>query len=218
MIGGGASGAASDEGGRSGGGGGSGEYCLRLQYAVTPSGTVSGSVGAGGAGVTPPTLNSQIGNDGGTTSFGQLRALGGKAGTTLGEGGAGGGLGGGLAATAENDGNVGVFEGCGFGGGGSGGGGATTAASPNMKPGADSINGKAGGATGAPNCAGAGGAASPWGDGGTGGTRAVNDGSAVALASDAYGAGGGGTARSSTPGVGYSGDGGDGYVLIEWIG
>lgn len=217
MIGGGASGAASDSGATSGGGGGSGEYCLRLQYAVTAGGTVSGSVGAGGAGVTPPTLDVALGNDGGTTSFGQLRALGGRAQATSTAGGGGGGLGGGAAPLAENAANMGAFEGCGFSGGGSGGGGASLAASPNMTPGADSINGKVGGATGTPNCAGAGGAASPWGDGGGGGTRAVNDGSAIPIAGDAYGAGGGGTARSSTPTVGFSGDGGDGYVLVEWF-
>lgn len=55
-------------------GGGCGEYGLRVPYAVTPSGTVSGSVGAAGAGRVGKLTG---GSDGGNTTFGTLTVLGG---------------------------------------------------------------------------------------------------------------------------------------------
>ena len=213
MVAGGSSGNACDAS-QGGGGGSAGEWCVNVPYAV-PAGSpqeISGTVGQGGASVSPPAAGNAIGNVGTESTFGMLKVLPATAPTVVTQSGKGGGYNGGAAVAADTVGNPGDVEAGGnHGGGASGGGGASSAASALAGRGGHALNYN-GASAGTPNGAGGGGASSPWGAGGQGGsfggTRSGSPGTG-------YGSGGGGTSRSATTG-GTSGAGADGMVLIEW--
>lgn len=202
-----------------GGGGGGGAACIEAWFKPSDvTGTVTVTIGQGGAGGTAQaaTTNGNNGTPGGTTTFGTyLSAFGGGAGgggnnsNSGGGGGAGilsaGGLGGASGGTAGTLGGVAgnanntvamvpnLTEGC---GGGGGGGGGTTA---NGAPGGDSVSGAAGGG-------GAGGTGGAAGNGGAGGRNKYNT---TAAAGANAGAGNGATgANGSAYGPGSGGGGG----------
>lgn len=180
------------------GGGGAGEYCIRVPYAVTPGGTVSGTVGAKGVGVNG--AGSNFGFNAGTDSvFGSLTV---RTGTIMPSGNntsKGGGNTGGNSA-------VGIAEGTGFFSGGNSGPASTNGA------GSQGVDGGVGGSLGS-GTGGGGGASSPWGQGGTGANTSAGDGGSAA--STAWGAGGGGSSNANGANR-KGGDGADGMILVEW--
>lgn len=130
MVGGGGGGAALDGAANGGGGGGSGEYRESVPVFCTPSGTLTVTIGAAGAGTTGP----GSGTAGGTTSVsnGTLTysaAGGGGANGTTRVGGVGGGINGAAGGGGTGGaGSLGTVESAdGFGGASGGGGGNTTA-------------------------------------------------------------------------------------------
>ncbi len=187
-----------------GGGGGGGEVCVRVPYVVTPGGTVSGSVGAGGMGGTSP---EQRGATGGDSYFGLLRCNGAPDSTAThvyGAGDYGGGANGPGVGIANSVGIIGAPDGAGWYGGSSGG--------PDTSGGnLARIGGPAGGYYGAPANAssdrgGGGGAATIFAAGVSGADPAINGSDGVR---------GGGGAGGGGAGAGNGGTGGNGYVLIE---
>src|SRR6516164_2317808 len=86
---GGGSGGAHTSGSAAAGGGGSGEIVIARPLAVTPGGTVTGSIGAGGAGATS---GGTVGSAGGDTTCGPFTAKGSPAMPVPGNGSAGGGM------------------------------------------------------------------------------------------------------------------------------
>jgi len=189
-----------------GGGGGAGEQVTGMLQKVTSGGTVSYSVGAGGAGNA----------DGSATTVGSFIALGGLKGVTAtGSGGAGGGFNGGLGGFASipgTNGRMGLanatfwWSGSGGGGGGSG----ITDNGGTGGPSGGYISGGAAGANDGTRSGGGGGASTVYGVGGAGGAGNIN-GSASPAAT--YGGGGGGAGGGTKTG----GAGSAGYVLIAWV-
>lgn len=184
-----------------GGGGAGGGMRVDTNYAVTPGGTPTVTVGTGGPGAAGG--SSTRGTNGNNSVFDAITSSGGGGGgagdpaaSTGSNGGAGGGAGGDGTSTAGGTGNAGGFtpsEGAAGGtgslsgsraAGGGGGGGASGVTGGNGVPGSG---------------AGAGG----------NGTASSISGSAVTYA----GGGGGGTTVSTTPAAGGSGGGGAGGVL-----
>jgi hypothetical protein len=193
-----------------GGGGGAGGLIYRPAFPVTPGGTVTVTVGDGGAGVP----GQQRGQDGQDSAFGTLTAKGGGEGgyhTVRGDpGGSGGGAGrdsndGGQTATQPTQpgdsgtygfGNAGGQVGPGGSHGGSGGGGAGGAGQQGAGPG---ISGFPDGDTSYPG---------PWSCGGIGKAYTIADGSTPVYY--AGGGGGGVQRRPSAPSVAAGGQGGGG--------
>jgi hypothetical protein len=191
----------SEHGSTGNGGGGAGGLLFVPSFSVTPGGTVSVTVGCGGAGI--PDSQSAQGNDGQDSVFGTLTAKGGGGGGGTPSdgraGGSGGGGGGpcGAAGSANQPTQPGQSGAYGFGSNGGSGG------NPFGTPlfGAGGGGGGAGGAgtNGQPSPAG--------GDGGPGG-----DGRAYTIAdgtTPVYYAGGGGGSASNVPGA-AQGSGGQG--------
>jgi hypothetical protein len=187
------------------GGGGAGELILRYPFRKDVEGGGASSfavtVGAGGA-----AISAAIGNAGGTSLFGILKALGGKGGAvcnsaTAGVGGDGGGLSGGVGSALTTF-VLGTWLGQFFLGGntGSGGNGASANQPGNFTVGSPgAINFAMGGST-------------IFGLGGqmTSNTATVG----TDAASTAYGAGGSGVFGSATARTG--GAGAPGIVIVEW--
>ena len=194
-----------------GGGGGAGGLIYRPAFPVTPGGTVSVTVGDGGAAAPWPAPGTR-GQNGQDSTFGTLVAKGGGEGgyhTVAGSpGGSGGGAGrdsndGGQPATQPNQsgdsgnygfGNIGGQVGPGGGHGGSGGGGAGGAGQQGAGP---AISGFSDGQPSYTN----------YGQGGVGRAYTIADGSTSVYYA---GGGGGGTQRSPSPTVGKGGQGGGG--------
>ena len=207
MIAGGAGGASSTSAALPGGGGGSGESVEGLQIFITPGGSYSYAIGAGGGTDT----------NGGDTTFAVVATRGGVTGTTT-TGGVGGGARGGVGGTSANPGNTG-----GFGNpetatffGGSAGGGAGSGTGFNGGPGGGGggyLVGGLGGVAGGSQGGGGGGAATIYGVGGAGGAGGSAGSSAAA---GKYGAGGGGGGGHASGRAGGSGQGG--YLLLTWVG
>jgi hypothetical protein len=216
-IGGGASGGAARQATRRvGTGGGSGGYGLDNDHVLTPGGTATYQLGAGGVGVTTPGTTTTInGNDGGDTWFdgttyagASVGALGGQNGvgsTTDANGGAGGGGKGDASFTGGRGGN------------------ATAGAAGNNRQatgggGAAGRNGNGGNGadtTGTSNFAGDGGTGDN-GTGGAGGSGADNPGS-NGTEMDGIGAGGGSSAAISgtTEAAGNYGAGTGGVAVAD---
>ena len=173
-----------------GGGGGAGGLVFMPSYPVTPGGTISVTVGDGGAPVSQP--GSKNGNAGQDSVFGTLTAK-------------GGGFGAGDVSNTGPAGGPG-----GSGGGGSRGGGAGSATQPTQPGNSGAYGfGNAGGAAGGSNIygAGAGGGAAAAGGGG-------NNGAAGAPDAPYGGCGGNGkayTISDGTTSVYYAGGGGGSY-------
>ena len=176
-------------------GGGSGMSCWRVPVIVTSGGTLTGSVGTGGAAVGPGEVAA---NDGGDTTIGSYIVLkgGGKGTSATGTGTSATGVGGGygIAGIGGAPGGPGTTYGPFLGGSGGG----SPAAGGRGGPAGNFQGGAVSGTTAG------GGAASPWAAGGA----ATGAGTA---GSGSRGSGGGGAD------TGTSGAGGNGYVLIEWI-
>lgn len=175
-----------------GGGGGAGGLVYATSYPVTPGGTVSVTVGAGGAG--PNGYGDTQGQNGGNSVFGSLTANGGGAGArnaqTANNGGSGGAGGYGSNGGETNQpGNGGHPTGLGYGNNGGNPGGA-----PNDAPYSGAGGGGAGGA-GGPRAGGSAGA------GGVGRAYTIADGSTpVYYAGGGGGAGGGPGGYPGQPG------------------
>lgn len=186
--------------------GGAGETIFGALVAVSGA-TMPVVVGAGGTGGSGVDTIA-----GGTSSFGALRALGGStAPYTEGTASlvAGGGVGGGVAATSGSDGNLGSMESILFTGGAS-------PSSPRHDTGGPFYGGGApghliGGATSGSARSGAGGGASIYGVGGAG--SLINTNGVSALSTGSGGGGGGSVSSGTTTG----GAGKDGLVAIFWI-
>jgi hypothetical protein len=191
-------------------GGGSGEFCERIPMKVTPSDAMSVTIGAGGAGG----VASQNGATGGSTTFGFITLLGGSGGATndVSSGGRGGGpRGGTLSAgivTLPSIEEMGFWSG--FIGGNPGGLGGTLAA--NNSRGTGSINGYDNTVNNLGASRGGGGGASPFANGGNGGPGTPGNGF---TGSNGSGGGGGGAGQGIRTTNG--GQGGDGYLLIDWV-
>lgn len=191
------------------GAGGAGEYAYDVPVSVTPGGTVSGSVAAGGVGAATSATN---GLPGGDTSFGSLSVQGGFGGlsVTAGTSGNGGGIGGAVAGSPAA-GHIGTREQVMYWGGACGGNGGTSASAGSGNGGwmPAPIKGTDDGV----HNPGPGGASSPWGFGGNGGQSNVTATLGHAPASDAYGASAGGS-----PGLaGQAPSGANGMVLVTWV-
>ena len=217
------------------GGGGGGGVLYNGGYTVTPSSTISITVGAGGSGA-----GNASGGNGGDTSFGSLTATGGGGGGSYNSGrnGSNGGSGGGGAgpkgvpdytgysstggSRVSGQGNVGGrgvevtagYAGAGGGGAGQAGGDAYVTDDPAVIGGdggngiSNSISGSAvtyGGGGG-----GGGGTAIAGGAGGTGGGGSGAP-SPVAGTANTGGGGGGGTIFT------HGADGGSGIVIFKWV-
>lgn len=225
----------------SGGGGGAGGLIYNASYAVTPGGSVPGSVGTGGPAPSMPTSyspgneNTAAGN-GSPSVFGTLTAYGGGHGGGqyfYGQpGGSGGGAGGNLGYTRYGSGtagqgsngggnNMGGAGACGAGGGGAGGGGQDAPGSgPNGSGNggvglAYSITGSSiyyAGGGGGGNCQNSGsGTGAPGGNGG-GGPGGGPAGYGTAGTTNRGGGGGG----SNVPGAASGGSGGPGTVIVRY--
>lgn len=232
MTGAGGSGGASPAGGvggRSGlSGGGAGEWCRRVVLLVTPGGTVSGSVGAGGARA-DYTGTATKGQDGGATTFGPFIALGGLGGQHN-DGTGNGTTGGGFGATNpgnwnNTDGAQSVPEYERWNAGASGGGAGSASGTGAGRPGGvcEGQPGGTYGVAGASSAGGSGGGASPWGPGGAGGNGlgVLTAGQGHDAPTTSYGAGGGGSGARPTDSLGVeiapvAGAGANGYILVEW--
>ena len=194
-----------------GGGGGAGGLIYRPGFPVTPGGTVTVTVGDGGAAAPWPNPGTR-GQDGQDSTFGTLVAKGGGEGgyhtVAGGPGGSGGGAGrdsndGGQTATQPTQpgdsgtygfGNAGGQVGPGGGHGASGGGGAGGAGQQGAGPGISGFS------DGQPSY-------SNYSQGGVGRAYTIADGSTPVYYA---GGGGGGTQRSPSPTVGKGGQGGGG--------
>jgi hypothetical protein len=223
IIGGGGSGGAN-----LGGGGGGGEF---VEGSLSVSGSYDIVVGAGGAAVTG---NGTAGNDGGTSTFNGISAIGGGGGHGNGGNGRDGGSGGGGAGNETTTGGTGTAPTGQGNNGGTGTAAGTRAAGGGGGAGAVGANGSA--ATGG----GAGGSGASWsinaifyagggggaanngtgaGAGGNGGGGAASDDGATPIngfpGTDGLGGGGGGGPNVSGS---VSGKGGDGVVIIAYLG
>lgn len=240
LIGGGGGGAGTYQSspGPGGDGGATGELIVGFRVKVTPSSSVTVTIGAGGAKSTvwPDDLQ---GTPGGNTSFGDVVALGARRDSIT------GGIGGGMygadsAAATDSQGDYGDLETpLHFGGSGGPSGGSTTSGGQNGQLGGWSQGYAGGGAGGAANGGyggGGGGTATPWGIGGEGGRGNGLGGSAhdgtgdtggnpastngIAAPTTSYGAGGGGAGgcyASYNAKLIWSGAGAPGYCLVEWV-
>ncbi len=196
-CGGGANGQTGSDGG---GGGGAGGLVYATSYPVTPGGSVSVTVGAGGA--APNGYGDTNGQGGGDSVFGSLTANGGgkgvRNGQTAGNGGSGGAGGyGSNGGEANQPSNGGHPTGQGYGNNGGNPGGA-----PNASPYSGAGGGGAGGAGGDRNGGGA-------GSGGAGRSYTIGDGS-TSVTYAGGGGGGGGGPGSYSGAAGGSGGGGTG--------
>lgn len=165
-------------------GGAGGASLLRIPYPVTPGGTVTYEVGAGGA--AQNTTSTSTGVAGGNTTFGTLTALGGAGGSTTDT--ATTGLLGGISAYTMP---------------GAGSGDTVNPAYPGGSADAGSYHTAYGGG------------GSFFGAGGNGDRH---DDASVAQAGTRGGGGGGAITNNGTGNTATSGKGGDGYILIEWVG
>ena len=196
-AGGGANGQTGSDGG---GGGGAGGLVYAPSYPVTPGGTVSVTVGAGGA--APNGYGDTNGQSGGNSVFGSLTANGGGVGVRNGQTASNGGSGG-AGGYGSNGGetnqpsNGGHPTGQGYGNNGGNPGGA-----PNASPYSGAGGGGAGGAGGDRNGGGA-------GTGGAGRSYTIGDGSTSVTYAGGGGGGGGGPGDYSGA-SGGSGGGGSG--------
>ncbi|MBC7420181.1 MAG: tail fiber protein [Bdellovibrio sp.] len=206
---------------RVGGGGGGGGVVHKYNYATTPGGSITVTVGAGGVGPLSGTSN---GSNGGNSVFGTLTAVGGGGGASLGgtSGGDGGSGGGGSYGTlggvpTANQGNAGgtstnsIGNAPGGGGGGAGSFGGDYAASPSRGGhGGSGVNYfgsfySAGGGAGSVVFGGQGGS----GVGGVGGGGSGGVPGSSAGVNTGSGGGGGGDFSSG-------GNGGSGIVLLRY--
>lgn len=219
-------------GGRYGGGGGAGGFRTGTAYSVTPSGSVTVTVGTGGAGATSSTVR---GSSGVASVFGTISAAGGGGGgssgsTSVDDGASGGSGGGGARSTGPggagntpsvspsqgNNGGTGGTNGSRYLGGGGGGAGATGTAATTTVAG----NGGAGsssslsGTTTTYAGGGGGGCASQYsaGSGGSGGGGNGGDGAVGTNGSANTGGGGGGSGAANRA----AGNGGSGIVIIRY--
>lgn len=194
----------------SGGGGGAAEEGAGVPMSVTPGGTVTVTIGAGGLGG----VGNGLGTDGGTTTVGQYSFLGGRF-PIINQSGGGGGPGGrATTGTPNTAGGLGLAENTTYFGGSSGASPATGGA--NGQPGGGSggyLVGGAGGAAAGGRAGGGGGAATVYGPGGAGG---VGDGNGVNAPTTSYGAGGGGSG-GSVSGNKTGGSGCHGFAMITYI-
>jgi len=200
VIAGGGSGATN--GGDGTGGGGAGGLIYRPAYPVTPQGTISYSVGAGGTSVPSGNTN---GNNGQDSTFGGLTAKGGGyGGTDSANAGGPGGSGGGAGVGGQNNGNPGGTgtqpqqpgDSGTYGFGNAGG----SIGNAGMSPG-----GSGGGGGGAGGTGGSGGEqANAGGTGGNGKSYSISGSPTI------YAGGGGGASWTGTQGVGGPGGGGAG--------
>ena len=201
VAGGGSGGGANGQtGSDGGGGGGAGGLVYASAYPVTPGGSVSVTVGAGGA--SPNGYGNTQGQNGADSVFGSLTANGGGAGArnsqTANNGGSGGAGGYGSNGGETNQpSNGGHPTGTGYGNNGGNPGGA-----PNASPYSGAGGGGAGGAGGARNGGGS-------GAGGDGRTYNIGDGSTNVTYAGGGGGGGGGPGSYSGA-AGGSGGGGPG--------
>ena len=196
-------------GDRHAGGGGAGGLIFMPNFAVTPGGTVSVTVGCGGAGGVPGSLSPDgRGGTGQDSAFGTLTAKGGgygQPGGAAGPGGSGGGGGhsgpgstGGSATQPTQPGNSGAY---GFGNAG----GITTGDQTAARAGGGGGGAGAVGSSGSPGNSGPG----AGGPGGVGKAYTIADGTTPVY----YAGGGGGAAHSGNApnkGIGGQGGGGDG--------
>lgn len=216
-------------------GGGAGGLCYRRPYVVTPEGTVTVTIGAGGISVD---LEYGLTGNGEDTTFGSLRVGGGQGAFHSDSGHGYGGVGGNAAGLAYeaavsdgslpfphiphgvlfyNPGFISTQNTYGWFGGSSGG----TGGSGNVgRSGGASGNGSSGGVGGSVGTdgsgGGGGGGSSPWGQGGAGATRTgISGAPGHAPTAGHYGAGGGGGIGSDEFAVG--GSGAPGYCLVEWF-
>ncbi len=196
------------------GGGGSGEIVDLQPQICVGGGTITGTIGAGGIGVT-----GGDGLPGGNTTCGLFTALGGLggvSGATAGNGGQGGGPNGGAGGprgvSGGNPGVIGLAESPSyFGGGGGGGGGSSGNVGGGFgAPAGGQSGGSPGSSTGGTQAGGGGGSSTPYGVGASGGNGGSNGANATIRGTG--GGGGGGNATNST-----GGNGGNGYVLIQWV-
>ncbi len=186
-----------------GGGGGAGEMCVRVPYVVTPGGTVSMTVGAGGVGGANP---EGVGATGGDTVFGTLRVRGAPntaSSTTFNGGVKGGGTNNGGDGL---DGAMGSADGPSSWWAGSTGGPHSSGGNPAR------IGGPAGGRYGAAAAVsadrgGGPGSSTLFASGAVGAEPGVNG------SSGTFGCGGGGGGGSSSVG----GTGGNGYIIVEYM-
>lgn len=204
MVGGGAGGRLSDTSSLGGGGGGAGEYVVRYPFPRLSATTTTFTVGVKG----------NADNDGQPSVFGTLSVQGGKAATTVGYGGKGGGD---LqtAPSSKVTGVRSVDEGIlTFSGANGGGAGIAVANNGYVGGGCEMYAGGTAG-TGGTRSGGGGGGSSLFGQGGAGGNQTANG---SAPSSTAYGAGGGGSGGTLVAGTGTGGAGMNGCILLEWIG
>lgn len=221
-----------------GGGGGAGGMVEHSSYPVTPGGTVSGNIGAGGEGF--PTGGGpgpgNFANPGTNTTFGNITALGGGAGGNHsgpqpqngqpgGSGGGGGSSGGnqpgGSATQGPSGGGTGYGSSGGHGhggwaGGGGGGAGGSGANASSGSTGGDGGSGRSNDITGSSvTYAGGGGGGQPGGQrsGGSGGGGQGGDASVQGQPGTNNLGGGGGGVRDASGGAG---DGGTGVVIVRY--
>lgn len=214
MTGGGGGGGNSYNSTVAGSAGGAAEFCEQFPIKVISGGQITGIVGAAGLGGAK-ILSPIAGGNGEDTSvisndliFYTRGGFGG--GSTGGSPGRGGGVKGAISIGSISTPGLGLQESnCWFGGAVGGGAGQYGGGS------ASNFNGAAPGANIGGNGGGGGGAASPWGVGGKGGNGG-QDGTSADIS--AFGAGGGGAGGAGAANVTAGGDGGGGYVLIEYIG
>jgi hypothetical protein len=193
--GGGGGGGCSSGSGYGGGGGGGAGWCKNLPFVVTPANSYAVTIGAGGGGGT----GDANGDGGSTTSFGSgaLNLTGGGGGKRYAAGSTGG-----AGGTVYC--NQGWFGG-GVTNGFAGGDGGTDSTTRRGAGGSDLKAGEQAASATLDTSATPG----TWGYGGIGLYNQQNSGDAVG-----YGCGGGGAAYSSNPGNG--GDGGPGFLLLQW--
>jgi hypothetical protein len=192
VVGGGGGGATVSSGGNAGGGGGGGGVSIRYVTGLTPSGTVSVTVGSLGSAST----------GGGTSSFGSSASATGGGGGSGGTGGAGGsGSSGDINITGGAGGNGAAWSGCSNS--------STSAGAGGAAGGGKGGNGVADG-FGDIGGAGGGGAFGGGADGPTGFNTSSNG-----LAGRGYGSGGSG-GQASGGGGATGGSGTAGIVIVEW--
>ena len=205
----------------SSGAGGAGESVINFPLPVTPSSTLTVTVGAGGVGAAGGShqsgakgTNSSVA---GGLSLGTYVALAAPNQNTsfpsdTNVGGSGGGPGGYDTLGGAQTGHLGMQESPSHFGGSSGGAAYNGSIPPGDFTTGGSSGGVAGGVGGGPgivsNGGGGGGGSSPWGQGGNGGT---DDNVSPATAGNGNGSGGGGAANTNA-----GGNGTKGYVLIQW--
>lgn len=230
------------------GGGGAGHLCVRYPVKVTPSGTVTVTIGAGGIGSTGPIwLGRAVAGAGNPTLFGSISIDGARVCRATGSGGVnyqgphggnGGGPGGGLDAAnlPQSHGAFG-FGGPGnatnsfrmlgylsspvsYGGSGGGQGGSYEVAGSAGEGSGGVAAGGSGGTSGATfGAGGGGGAGTIWGPGGNG-SNGVFSGAVPGdnAPATSYGAGAGGAGGNHSSTNVNGSNGADGYCMVEWAG